>query len=130
MKSKYLLFCVAALAFAAVSAGDFVANPQRAYNVTWKKHFQNGRDFWLILTPNWHSLKGVSNEEFVKNSATSTWLFFEGSNTENRLLSLNNFTAFDDTAVDSIEYRLKVSAAARHQNCNFLHLCHRYASSD
>ena len=95
MKSKYLLFCVAALAFAAVSAGDFVANPQRAYNVTWKKHFQNGRDFWLILTPNWHSLKGVSNEEFVKNSATSTWLFFEGSNTENRLLSLNNFTAFD-----------------------------------
>lgn len=95
MKSKYLFFCVAALAFAAVSAGDFVANPQRAYNVTWKKHFQNGRDFWLILTPNWHSLKGVSNEEFVKNSATSTWLFFEGSNTENRLLSLNNFTAFD-----------------------------------
>ena len=80
MKSKNLLFCAAALVFSAVSAGDFVANPQRAYNVTWKKHFQNGRDFWLILTPNWHSLKGVSNEEFVKNSATSTWLFFEGSN--------------------------------------------------
>ena len=41
-----------------------------------------------------------------------------------------NFAAFDDAAIARIEYRLKVGAAARHQNCNFLHLCHRYASSD
>ena len=94
MKSKYLLFCVAALAFAAVSAGDFVANPQRAYNVTWKKHFQNGRDFWLLLAYNWYALKGVSQEKFVQDSGNYGNLFFDEKN-KNRVLSLDALSAVD-----------------------------------
>ena len=91
---KHALLFLAALQFFAVNAGNFVADPERAYDVVWEKHPKNGRDFWLLLYPNWHKLAGVSQEPFVRESATSAWLFFD-SDTPNRVLSLSGVAAFD-----------------------------------
>lgn len=95
MISKHMLLCLAAaLQFLAVNADNFVADPERAYDVVWEKHPKNGRDFWLLLYQGWHKLKGVSQEPFVRESATSAWLFFD-SDIPNKVLSLSELDAFD-----------------------------------
>lgn len=74
---------------------SYVAEPRRAQTVKWKKFPKKGHDFWLLLKPSWHRLKGVSDEEFVKNSGTVTPMNCYHSTNNLRILSLNAVECMD-----------------------------------
>jgi len=72
---KRALFLVATTAFAAglvdgrsAGAASWVASPGMALSVTQPIPEFAGRDFWLLLEPKWHELKGVKDEAFVQES--------------------------------------------------------------
>jgi len=45
-----------------------VARPAAASQVKWPVHKMREKDFWIMLAPDWRTLNGVNNEEFVKNA--------------------------------------------------------------
>lgn len=45
-----------------------VARPAAASQVKWPVHKIRKKDFWIMLAPDWRTLNGVNNEEFVKNA--------------------------------------------------------------
>ena len=77
MKIPKVFAVGAALALAAYAvaetcaAGEYVADPFRSVDVTWPKHEIKGRDYWLMITPNFLGLKGLENEPFIVDSGTA-----------------------------------------------------------
>ena len=59
-----MVCCTAAYTFGA----GLVSDPARAADIDHPASVFAGRDFWYFLTPKWHELKGVKDEEFVKES--------------------------------------------------------------
>ena len=48
---------------------SLTANPQAAVSADWKPINLLGKDYWLMLLPEWRNLKGVSHEKFVREAS-------------------------------------------------------------
>lgn len=68
---KNLFFILLAGGLLGATAGNYVAEPDRAKSIQWKTYPQAGHDFWMLLNPLWLELKGVSQERFVQESGTA-----------------------------------------------------------
>ena len=53
------------------AAGEYVADQFRSVDVTWPKHEIKGRDYWLMIKPNFLGLKGLECEPFIVDSGTA-----------------------------------------------------------
>ncbi len=66
---KRLFFLLALGLLQAIQAAtSMVAEPARADQALWPKLLHLERDFWYLLKPEWHELRGVKDEEFVQES--------------------------------------------------------------
>ena len=92
---KWLLSAIFSGTALLLFSESYVAEPERAQTVKWNKFPKKGHDFWLLLKPSWHRLKGVSDEEFVKNSGTVTPMSCHHSTDNLRILSLNAVECMD-----------------------------------
>ena len=96
---KKRVFCLFfLLGLSILQAGEYVADPFRAVNLIWPKYPRAEKDFWLLLTEDWHRLKGISQEEFVKNSGVSIqgrWSKTGGDNLKN--FSIREITCLDES---------------------------------
>ncbi len=48
---------------------NMIARPAAASQVSWQRHQFCGSGFWQVLKPDWLSMMGIDQEEFVQNSA-------------------------------------------------------------
>ena len=71
MKTSVILMGAAIAAASSCGAGEYVADPYRSVDVVWAKHDIKGRDYWLMIQPNFLGLKGLENEPFVVDSGTA-----------------------------------------------------------
>ena len=74
-------------------AGSYVAEPDRAKSIQWKTYPRAGHDFWMLLTPSWMNLKGVSEERFVQESGTALQVM-TSHNPERRIISIGEMNFY------------------------------------
>ena len=97
---KSILPVVALALSTPLFAGNkLVSDPFRAVHQSWKTHPVAGRDFWLLLSPQWLNLKGLENETFIRESGTGFVPFHSSGRNimPMRVLSLESVKCFDDS---------------------------------
>ena len=95
---KSILPVVALALCTPLFAGNkLVSDPFRAVHQSWKTHPVAGRDFWLLLSPQWLNLKGLENETFIRESGTGFVPFHSSGRNimPMRVLSLESVKCFD-----------------------------------
>lgn len=69
LSAALMLTAFPAAVLARTNSDAWVANPESAVSAQWKPQVLAGRDFWMGLIPAWHTMDGVSQEKFVRDSA-------------------------------------------------------------
>lgn len=91
------------------SENGLVADPGRAADVEYPAPEFAGRDFWYFLTPVWHELDGVKDEDFVKESGY--WNIKFKMNRRNaepaRVLILNELSLWRNGSLEKAEFYIK-----------------------
>ena len=91
---------------AAPNPNTLVATPGRTAEVEYAPHIIKGRDYWYLLKGIWHSLNGVKDEKFVKDSGMLSvkWQFKWENNNPARVLFLRDLKINNNKAF-SLEFQ-------------------------
>ena len=66
----FSMFAGICLPLAAAPDNTFVASPARSADVSFPRPVVKGQDYWYLMKEIWHTLDGVREEPFIKNSGT------------------------------------------------------------
>jgi len=91
-----------------VDASAVVCNPSLASQVKWEMAQYSGKDYWQLLTTNWLSMDGVSEEAFVQNSGHVMRMFYSnqgevrGDLRKTKIKELELFRGGKNTAPEAV----------------------------